>query len=104
MKVSKKRTVKHYEPEELRSWTTRRLLSLRDRLLRCEEALADSDWESADVDPSRITFKDDPRWLPLYEAVRLLLGDRGHVTADPAATGSPPRDRERAPRPKRQPD
>ena len=79
MRVPKKRTVKVYESEKLSGWTTERLLSLRDRLLRCEEALAESDWEPGEVDPSRITFKEDPLWSSLYDAVKRLLHSKEHV-------------------------
>jgi hypothetical protein len=61
----------------------KRLLALRDRLLACEESLADSDVYpediSSEIDPAKIRFKDDPRWVLLYDAVKAELSTREHV-------------------------
>jgi hypothetical protein len=61
----------------------KRLLALRDRLLACEESLADSDVYPEDVaseiDPTKIRFKDDPRWGLLYNAIKAELSTREHV-------------------------
>ena len=64
----------------LPSWPTRRLLGLRDKLLRCESSLEASDVQNAgEVDPAVIRFKDDPRWGELDEAALRLLSTREHV-------------------------
>lgn len=71
------------ESDELAKLTTKQLLSLRDRLLRCEDSLAKSDVEpsavSSEIDPATIRFKDDPRWTKLYNAVKAELSTREHV-------------------------
>lgn len=65
---------------DLSSWPTRRLLALRDRLLRCEDTPDQSDVQDlAEIDPSVIRFKDDPRWTELYEATINVLNTREHV-------------------------
>lgn len=64
----------------LPKWHTKRLLQLRNKLLRCEASLDASDVEDlAELDASLIRFKDDPRWQPLYDAVRAQLSTREHV-------------------------
>ena len=71
------------ESDKLTRLTTKQLLSLRDRLLRCEDSLAKSDVEpaavSSEIDPATIRFKDDPRWSNLYNAVKAELSTREHV-------------------------
>ncbi len=71
------------ESDKLTKLTTKQLLSLRDRLLRCEDSLATSDVEpaavSSEIDPATIRFKDDPRWTNLYNAVKAELSTREHV-------------------------
>lgn len=65
---------------DLPSWPTKRLLGLRDRLLRCEETLDQSDVQDlAEIDPSVIRFRDDPRWQELYAATIEELNTREHV-------------------------
>lgn len=74
------RTVSPVAPDTLASWPTKRLMGLRQSLLRCEESLETSDVQSAaELDPSVIRFKEDPRWLALYDAVRAVLDTREHV-------------------------
>ncbi len=73
-------TVQPVDPDALSSWPTKRLMGLRQRLLRCEETLETSDVQSdAELDPSVIRFKQDPRWSALYDAVRAVLSTREHV-------------------------
>lgn len=64
---------------DLSAWPTRRLLALRDRLLRCEASVELSDVQhAAEIDPSVIRFKADPRWTELYSAVLSVLSSREH--------------------------
>lgn len=64
----------------LGSWSTKRLLALRHRLLRCEPSLELSDIQHPfDIDPAPIRFKDDPRWRKLYDATLEVLSTREHV-------------------------
>ena len=80
----------------------------RDRLLRCEESLEQSDVQDlAEIDPAVIRFRDDPRWAELYEATKAVLNTREHV---PTGTerklrrkeeAAAARARDRKPRPKR---
>lgn len=64
----------------LPSWPTHRLLGFRDKLLRCEARLDTSDVQHlSELDPTRIRFKDDPRWTELYEATLQLLRTHEHV-------------------------
>ena len=66
--------------DTLTTWPTKRLLALRDRLLRCEENLDASDVQDlAEIDANTIRFKDDPRWKAHYDAVRQVLSTREHV-------------------------
>ena len=66
--------------DTIAAWPTRRLLALRDRLLRCEDSLEVSDVQDvSELDPEVIRFKDDVRWNPLYDGVRALLSTREHV-------------------------
>lgn len=91
---------------DLTDWPTKRLLALRDALLRCEDSFDCSDAHFDEIDPARIRFKADPRWAELYDATRAALRAREHVpsrrerqlqrTRDAAA-----RSRGREPRPKR---
>ena len=71
------------EPDKLAKLTTKQLLFLRDRLLRCEDSLAKSDVEpaavSSEIEPATIRFKDDARWTKLYNAVKAELSTREHV-------------------------
>lgn len=75
--------VKPESLDQLENFATKQLLGLRDRLLACESSLAESDPLPQDVeteiDPSRIRFKDDPRWVDLYQAVKAELSTREHV-------------------------
>lgn len=75
--------VEPVSPAVLVAWPTKRLLALRDRLLRCEADIEHSDiqWpeDFARLDPSLIHFKDDPRWRELYETVKRILSTREHV-------------------------
>src|SRR5688572_4984555 len=77
-------SVKPVPAAELASWPTKRLLALRDRLLRCEEDIEHSDIddpkELEKLDPTLIRFKDDPRWTDLYETVKRILNTREHVS------------------------
>lgn len=73
-------TVQPVAPDDLPSWPTKRLMGLRAGLLRCEDSLASSDVQDlAEIDPSVIRFKEDPRWSALYDAVRAVLSTREHV-------------------------
>ena len=66
--------------DTLTTWPTKRLLALRDRLLRFEENLDVSDVQDmSELDANVIRFKDDPRWKAHYDAVRALLSTREHV-------------------------
>ena len=67
------------EPDKLAKLKTKQLLALRDRLLRCDESLAWSDAEPSEIDPATIQFKDDPRWVSLYHAVKAVLSTRERV-------------------------
>lgn len=75
---------------ELDTWPTKRLLSLRGRLLRCEASVEASDIQRPEeldrLDPSLIHFKDDPRWDALYEIVKGILNTREHVPGGPERT------------------
>jgi hypothetical protein len=68
---------------ELPQWSTDALLRLRSKLLACENSHTESDVYSEDVDreigPSKIRFKDDPRWNEIYTAVKAELAKREHV-------------------------
>jgi len=70
-------------PSELAELATNQLLGLRDRLLACEDSPAHSDVTPAEaasaIDPTTIRFKDDLRWIVLYEAVKAELATREHV-------------------------
>lgn len=76
-------SVKPISEAELVTWPTKRLLALRDRLLRCEADLASSDIQRAEeieaLDVSLIRFKSDPRWNELHETVTRILSAREHV-------------------------
>lgn len=75
----------------LASLPTKRLLSLRDKLLRCEDSLEQSDVEDlGEIDPSVIRFKDDPRWAEMYAAVRSILATREHVPRRALKRRDPP--------------
>ena len=67
------------ERELLSTLPTKRLLALRDRLLRCEENMAASDKTPDEVDAAFIYFKDDARWSALYGALIAELNTREHV-------------------------
>jgi hypothetical protein len=60
-----------------------RLLACRDELLKLEESVAKSDVQSdselAAFDAARIYSKSDPRWLPLYQALKAELTRREHI-------------------------
>lgn len=75
--------VEPVSPTVLVTWPTKRLLALRDRLLRCEADIEHSDIQRTEeverLDPSLIHFKDDPRWSDLYETVKRILSAREHV-------------------------
>ena len=64
---------------ELPKLATKQLLALRDRLLACEESMQRSDASLDEIDPATIRFKDDPRWVVLYDAVKTELATREHV-------------------------
>jgi hypothetical protein len=65
--------------ETLADMPTKQLLGLRDRLLACEESLQASDADASEIDVATIRFKDDPRWVALYNAVKATLATREHV-------------------------
>lgn len=66
--------------DTLAKWPTKRLLALRDRLLRCEENVDASDVQNlTELEANTIRFKDDPRWKAHYDAVRTVLSTREHV-------------------------
>ena len=75
--------VKPVSAANLATWPTKRLLALRDRLLRCELDIEHSDIqhpeELEELDPSLVQFKADPRWAELYETVKRILDTREHV-------------------------
>jgi hypothetical protein len=77
--------VQPVSPADLAAWPTKRLLALRDRLLRCEANIEHSDLQGGEAlvrtDPSAIRFKDDPRWEELHAAVIRILNTREHVPA-----------------------
>src|SRR5690242_4999316 len=79
--------VKPVPADELATWPTKRLLALRDRLLRCAPNIECTDIQHAEelerLDPSLIHFKNDPRWSDLYETVKRILNTREHVPAGP---------------------
>ncbi len=105
------RSVEAVSTEVLATWATKRLLGLRDRLLRCEEAIERSDIDSGDaaLDPKRIYFKNDPRWIELHDSVRKVLSAREHVASGAeraaarasAAKGVRPRENPRPKAPRR---
>ena len=76
-------SVKPVPKAALLTWPTKRLLALRDRLLRCEADLASSDIQRAEeieaLGPSLIRFESDPRWTELHRAITRLLTAREHV-------------------------
>ena len=66
--------------DTLATWPTKRLLALRDRVLRCEENIGVSDVQDlSELDANIIRFKDDPRWKAHYDGVRAVLSTREHV-------------------------
>ncbi len=75
--------VQPVSPTDLATWPTKRVLALRDRLLRCEAKIEHSDLQGAEAlvrtDPSAIRFKDDPRWKELHASVIHILNTREHV-------------------------
>lgn len=75
--------VKPVSAADLATWPTKRLLALRDRLLRCEPDIEHTDIQHPEefekLDPALIHFKDDPRWTDLYETVKRILNTREHV-------------------------
>jgi hypothetical protein len=64
---------------EMERMGARQLLALRDRLLACEESLAQSDKASSELTAECIYFKDDPRWREMYSRVLSLLNTREHL-------------------------
>ena len=99
------RTVSPVDLTRLATWPTHRLLALRKRLLALEDSLELSDAEDPDeVDPTRIRFKDDPRWVAHMARLKALLAEREHVPSPKSGTAKPtdggPAPRFRRPRPK----
>ena len=77
--MSQPRRARPITVEQLSALTTARLLAYRNRLLTLEESVESSDWtrtQLAACDPALMYFKTDPRWQPLYEAVRQELARR----------------------------
>ena len=92
--------VKPIPIDKIPTMETKRLLAYLNKLRACEESVADSDIGSIhtnpenpgmvihrvvpedierEVNPNTIRFKDDPRWIELYEAIKLELANREHV-------------------------
>ena len=75
-------SVRLLEPDQLTTLTTARLLAYRDKLLALEQSPELSDWdphELAALDPTKVYFKDDPRWQRAYAELKEVLGGREHV-------------------------
>lgn len=80
--MSLPRTVLPLPPERIPTLSTRRLLASRDRLLSLESSPSGSDLEPAEiaaVPAERIAFENDPRWSPLYRAIKNELATREYV-------------------------
>jgi len=76
------RSVRPLEPHQLAVLTTARLLAYQDKLLALEQSAELSDWEQhelAALDPSKVYFKDDPRWQRAYAELKEVLWGREHV-------------------------
>jgi hypothetical protein len=76
------RAIEIVSAEQLATWPTKRLLGLRDRLLRCEDSPSHSDSgprEIAALAAAHVHFKDDPRWTALHSEVRRALASRENV-------------------------
>ena len=85
-------------PEQMESLATGSLMTLRNKMLRCEEAPQFSDLQPGDVvDPAVIRFKSDPRWAVMYDSLKAILDQREHVP------GGPEREQMRKQAPKRRP-
>lgn len=73
------RGVKLLDLSTLLGLPTKRLLGLRDRLLRLEETSTQSDLEPGELKAGTLYFKDDPRWRTLPAAVVAQLSSREHL-------------------------
>lgn len=63
---------------ELELFSTRQLLARLRRLQQCEESLAFSDRQSADI-PGYIEFKQSADWIAAHRQLRQILSNREHI-------------------------
>ncbi|MCB9587651.1 MAG: hypothetical protein H6718_19770 [Polyangiaceae bacterium] len=78
----KTRSARLLSSARLATLGTERLLAYRDNLLSLQESLSSSDWDETDIgkrDAERVYFKDDPRWVDAYAALKRELKKREHV-------------------------
>ena len=77
-----RRRVRPVAAADLALLTTRRLLAYRARLLALEASAEVSDLAADELprlDDRFIHFKDDARWVSLYNVVKVILAEREHI-------------------------
>lgn len=79
-KMKKRKKIKPMTKEQLERLPTKRLLARLNRLHRCEDSFALSDYELDELMPAGfIQFKESPEWISEYNCLKEILAGREHV-------------------------